>query len=318
MNPDVEQAIPQLVQDGVLPPAQASKLLREARGELLSVHGEMRALLSLGVLLAMGGVGVLVAENLDRIGPVSIAVALGLAAAGAFAWVVKTAPPFTWGRVDAPHLALDSMLVLAILLAGADLAYVEVKFTALGDQWPWHLLIVALLTGVAAFRFDSQPAFSLALSTFAAWRGLSIGVLGATLLSADTAVPWNAVGCGALFAAGGLALTRLRRKAHFEPVAVHLGWLLILGGMGAGMIGDGHLGWAAALLATGAALAAGAYRCRRFSLFAFGVVAAYAGLSRCALELADAEVLGCFWFSSTSILVLVGLILAQRRLREAP
>jgi hypothetical protein len=138
MNPDVAQAIPELVEAGVLPPAQAPKLLRVARGELLSVHAELRALLSLGVLLVTGGVGVLVAENLDRIGPVTIASALGLAALAAFAWVFRAAPPFTWDEVKAPHLALDSMLLLAVLLTGADLAYIEWKFTPLGAQWPWQ------------------------------------------------------------------------------------------------------------------------------------------------------------------------------------
>lgn len=318
MNPDVAQAIPELVEVGVLPPAQAPLLLRVARGELLSVHAELRALLSLGVLLVTGGVGVLVAQNLDRIGPVAIASGLGLAALVALAWVFRTAPPFTWDEVKAPHLALDSMLLLGILLAGADLAYIEVKLTPLGAQWPWHLLIVALLTGVAAFRFDSRPAFSLALSTFAAWRGVSVGVLGATFLPEASAVRWNAIACGALFAGLGFVLVRARRKPHFEPVAVHLGWLLILGALGWGMIESDGLAWAAALLLVGAGLAAGAYRVRRFSLFAFGVVAAYAGLSRIALDVVDAEILGCFWFSATSILVLAGLIMAQRRLKEAP
>jgi hypothetical protein len=318
MNPDVAQAIPELVKAGVLPSAQAPRLLRVARGELLSVHAELRALLSLGVLLITGGVGVLVAQNLDRIGPAAIASALGLAAFAALAWVFRSAPAFTWDEVKAPHLALDSILLLGILLAGADLAYVEVKFTPLGAQWPWHLLIVSLLTGVAAFRFDSRPAFSLALSTFAAWRGVSVSFLGATFLPEASAVRWNAIACGVLFAGLGLVLIRARRKAHFEPVAVHLGWLLILGALASGMIESSGLAWAAALLAVGAGLAAGAYRLRRFSLFAFGVVAAYAGLSRIALDVLDVEVLGCFWFSATSILVLAGLIVAQRRLKEAP
>lgn len=321
MNPDVAQAIPELVESGVLPPAQAPMspiLLRVARGELLSIHAELRALLSLGVLLITGGVSVLVAQNLDRIGPVTIASGLALAAIAALAWVEKTAPPFTWDEVKAPHLALDSILILGVLLAGADLAYIEWKFTPLGAQWPWHLLIMALLTGVAAFRYDSRPAFSLALSTFAAWRGVSVGVLGFTFLPETSALRWNAILCGVLFAGLGFVLKRARRKPHFEPVAVHLGWLLILGGLVSGLAEREGIAWAAALLLVGAGLAAGAYRLRRFPLFAFGVAAAYAGLSRLALETVDAEMLGCLWFSATSILVLAGLILAQRRLREEP
>ena len=179
MNSDAAEAIPRLVEAGIVPPDAAPRLLRVARGELVAVHGELRALLYLGVLLAMGGVGLLVEENLDRIGPVAIAAAIGLAAAAALGWVVRVAPPFSWREAPSPHLAFDYVLLLGVLLAAADLAYVEVRFTPLGAHWPWHLLIVAVFTALAAFRFDSRLAFSLALSTFAAWRGVSAAWLGA-------------------------------------------------------------------------------------------------------------------------------------------
>src|SRR4029077_10919013 len=125
MNPDAAAAIPKLVEAGALPPEAAPRLLRVARGELVSVHWELRALLYVGVLLIPGGVGLLVKENLDRIGPVAIAVGIGLAAAAALAWVIARAPPFSWGPSPSPHLAFDYMLLLGVLLAGAELAYVE-------------------------------------------------------------------------------------------------------------------------------------------------------------------------------------------------
>ncbi len=317
MNPDVAEAIPRLVEAGVLPPDEAPRLLRVARGELLSIHWELRALLYVGVLLVTGGVGLLVKENLDRIGPVAIAAGIGLAAAAAFGWVIRVAPPFSWREVPSPNLAFDYVLLLGVLLAGADLAYVEVKFTPLGANWSWHLLIVALFTALAAFRFDSRVVFSLALSTFAAWRGVSAARFGTDLWwkGAESTVRWNAIACGALFAVLGLVLKRTGRKAHFEPVAVTLGWLLIFGALASGM-GDAH--WVLvtlALLACGAALAVGAFQVGRFPLFAFGVVAAYAALSRLALDGAEGP-LGCFWFFSTPVLVIVGLFFAQRRLKE--
>jgi len=322
MNLDAAQAIPELAESGLVPPAAAPLLLRVARGELVSVHGELRALLYSGVLLITGGAGVLVKENLDRIGPVVIAAALGLAALAALVWVARVAAPFSWREMPSPNLAFDYVLLLGVLLAAADLAYLEVKFTPLGAQWPWHLLIVALLTGFAAFRYDSRVVWSLALSTFAAWRGVSAGRMGTAVLWAHAgAVRWNAVGCGVLFAVLGVVLVRTRRKAHFEPLAVHLGWLLILGGLASGMTESGRTGlaWAAALLVVGAALAIGAYRSRHFSLFAFGVLAAYVALSRLVIDVLEAgaaEALGCFWFSGTSILVIIGLLVAQRRLKE--
>lgn len=318
MNPDVARAIPELAASGALPADKAPLLLRVARGELLSVHGELRALLYAGVLLITGGVGLLVKENLDRIGPVAIAVGIGLAAA-ALAWVIAKAPPFSWGPVTSPHLAFDYILLLGVLLTGAELAYVEWKFTPLGAHWPWHLLIMALLAGVAAFRFDSRVIFSLSLSTFAAWRGVSVALLGSGLWNGSgDAVRWNAIACGVLFAVLGFGLARSGRKAHFEPVAVHLGWLLVLGGIGSGIAesGDSALRWGVALLLVGTGLAAGAFQARRFPLFAYGVLAGYVGLSRVVIGITKAEILGCFWFSITSIFLIIGLLIAQRRMRE--
>jgi len=315
MNPDVAGAIPRLVETGALPAAEAPRLLRVARGELVALFWELRAILYAGVLLITAGVGLLVKENLDHIGPVTLAAGIGLAAAAALAWVARTTPPFSWREAPSPNLAFDYVLLLGVLLAAADLAYVEVRFTPLGAAWPWHLLIVSLLTALAAFRFDSRVVFSLSLSTFAAWRGVSVAVLGGHVLwgRAEDAVRWNAIACGVLFAVLGFALKRSGRKAHFEPVAVTLGWLLVLGGMASGLQ---SLRWATALLLTGAALAAGAYRFRRFPLFAFGVIAAYAALTRLALSGVRTELLGCSWFFVTPLLVIAGLILAQRRMRE--
>ena len=319
MNPDVARAIPPLVEAGVLPAGQAPVLLRVARGELVSVHAELRALLYAGVLLASGGVGLLVKENLERIGPLAIAAGLALAALAALGWVVRVAPPFSWGEAPSPKLAFDYILLLGILLAAADLAYCEVELGLLAAHPEWHLLIVAGLAGLAAVRFDSRLVFSLALSSFAAWRGVSLAGAGRALISAGGALRWNAVACGALFVLLGWCLTRAGRKAHFEPVAVHLGWLLVLGGLAGGIFESGArgLGWAAALLAVGAGLAAASFRARRFPLFAFGVVGAYVGLTRWLAEISSDWSLGCLWLAVSSLLMVGGLLAAHRRMREA-
>jgi hypothetical protein len=318
VNPDVARAIPKLVESGILPPEKAPVLLRTARGELVSVHGELRVLLYAGVLLITTGVGLLVKQNLDRIGPAVIAAVLGLAAAAALVWVARVSPPFSWREVPSPNLAFDYVLLLGALLAAADLAYIEVKFTPLGAEWTWHLLIVSVFTGLAAFFFDSRIVFSLALSTFAAWRGLSVSRLDAYFWGASAnMVRWNAIGCGILFVVLGWILKKAGRKAHFEPVAVHLGWPLILIGLASGW-GETRawVFYTLGLLLCSVALAAGAYRFRRFPLFAFGVVGGYAAVSRLIAEVIDELTFGCLWFFVTALLLIFGLIAAQRRMRE--
>jgi hypothetical protein len=316
VNPEVASAIEELEKRGILDGGQAARFLRAARGELVSVHGDLRLLLYAGVLVTMAGVSVLVAQNLDRLGPVAIAVGLGLAAAGCLAWVASRAAPFTWGEVATPHLALDYILLLGVLLTGATLAYVEVNFTPLGAAWSWHLFVVAVLAGAVAVRFDSGIVFSVALSTFAAWRGVRASVLGTLLFSRPAGLRLEAIACGLLFLALGVALVRWRRKAHFEPVAVHLGWLLLAGALlsGSGPDTGEELLYSIAAFVAGAGLAAGAFARRRFSLFVLGVLTAYAGTSLLFLRLHPGEILGAFWFFASSVGLLVGLVLVHRRM----
>jgi hypothetical protein len=320
MNPDVAAAVARLERDGVLTPERARLFGRVARRELVSIRPELRLLLYGGVLAVMGGVGLLVQQNLDRIGPVAIAATLWIAAAGVLLWVLKHAPAFSWGQAASSHLALDYMLLLGVLLTGAALAYVEVKFTPLGASWSYHLLVMSAFAAVLAARCDSRIVASIAFSTFAAWRGASASTLEHAFWSGGGgagSLRANAVITGLLFVGLGYALVRSGRKAHFEPVAAHLGWLLVLGAVltGVGESGAEGTGFRLALFLVGSGLAAVAFRRGRFSLFGMGLVAAYIGLSAVVVDASPEAALTFLWFSSTGIAVLAGLLLAHRAMR---
>lgn len=320
MDHEVVAAVQDLTRRGIVPAERASVFLAVARRELVSVHAELRALFYLGVLLVAAGAGLLVRQNLDRIGPVTVAVGLGVAAAACFVYVFRTAHPFSWSQVPAPGMAFEYVLLLGVLLAATDLAYVEVQFAALGKAWPWHFLVVSLLAGFLAFRFDSRLVFSVALSAFAAWRGVSVSFLHEPMWRrvADP-ILWNAVGCGLLFAILGYELKRRGRKAHFEPAAVHLGWFLSLGALYSGLYSPSPrnaVWYGVALGVAGAALAYGAFRRKRFWLFAIGLVAAYAGGSHVLLQAVHSTTLRSAWYLLSSIGVLLALLRARRRIHE--
>ena len=287
MNPDVVRAIAGLRTAGILSAEQATFFDRVARRGLVSVRFEIRALLYAGVLLLTSGVGVLIAQHQQEIGPLAIAVGIALAAATCLLWVMRRAAPFSWGEVASPNVAFDYVLLLGLLLLAADLAYVEVQFTVLGPRWAYHLLIVGGLYLLAAYRWDSRTALGLALTTLAAWRGLSIGLVPAALgpgVAGDLRT--SAIVLGALYAlAAGLSV-RLARKAHFDEIFAKAGLLLLLGGLLAGALGVGP-GWSAWLLATlmvAAGVMAAAFRLRRSLYFAIGLVAAYVALVRLLFE----------------------------------
>src|SRR5262245_49578801 len=141
-----------------------------ARGDLVSIRAELRLLLYGGVLLAASGLGLFLKENHERLGPVFIAAIVAATALGCLAYVVRRAPPFSWNATESAHVAVDYLLLLAMLLIGADLAYVESQFLWLGPNWAYHLLAVAVLYFFAAYLFDSRAVLALALTSFAAWR----------------------------------------------------------------------------------------------------------------------------------------------------
>jgi hypothetical protein len=318
VNPDVAAAVGELHDRGLLSDAQARLFGRVARAELVSIHNELHALLYLGVLLTVSGVGWLLKDQMTRLGPLTIVALLALAAAGCFAWVQRRAPPFTWGAAPPAHLGLEYVLLLAVLLAAADLAYAETRFSALGERWPWHLLIVSLGAGALAFRYDSKLVLSLAVSSFAAWRGASVQVLERSVWTAvgeGSSLRANAIGCGLFFLAAGAALARTGRKPHFEPVPTHAGWLLVLGGLASGL-GGRSAGYELALLVVGGGLALTSFARRRFSLFAFGVIAAYVALSSLFLRASPRDTAVALWFLVTSLALLGVLVGAHRRLKE--
>jgi hypothetical protein len=126
-----------------------------------------------------------------------------------------------------------------------------------------------------------------------------------------------------LFVMLGRLMAAKGRKAHFEPTATYVGWILALGAMFGGTVtyhGEGidERTWALALCATGALLAWRAVRARRFPLFAIAVFAAWLGgnefVSMTVLEDAVTALFG-WWFLS-GIALIVALVRARHLFRE--
>ena len=318
MNPDVVDAIERLRERRVLSDAQAAPLLRVYRGELVSVEPELRATLYVGVLLLVSGVGLFLKENHERIGPAAIAVLLGIAALGCLFYAWRRLPAFSWQSAPSPHIAADYVLLLGVLVAAADLAWVESQFRVLGPSWPYHLLLVSLVYFAAAYRFDSRAVLSLALTAFAAWRGIAVTLsFAARAAGATPAVRANALVCGALFVAAGILSVRWNRKPQFEAVWTTLGLLLFLGALVSGVMqGSGAwLLWEAALgLASGAVIVV-SYRLRRSLDFSLGVLAAYLGLMRILGDGLRGS-FGLTVIAGSSLAVIALLVRVQRRMRE--
>jgi len=202
---------------GIIDDATASRSLALDRGEVFSLHLELRATLYAGVLLVLAGVGMLLARTLDRIGPLAIVLVIALAAAacGVPALRAKFAGrPLT--------LVGDYLLLLAVLLGSAGLAYAERQFTLLGPWWSWHLLLLAVVHAAIAYAFASPLVLAASLTSLAGWFGVG-GTLGDALhLSYTTPMLGaRALACAAVISAWRSADQRARPGTHFSDVFDH-------------------------------------------------------------------------------------------------
>jgi hypothetical protein len=195
----------------------ASRAVALDRGEVLSLHGELRATLYAGVLLVIAGVGTVLARNLDHLGPAVIVLAVALAAS---ACAIPAVRARLAGR--APGVAADYLLLLSVLLASADLAYAERQFNLLGPLWSWHLLLLAVVGAAIAYIFGSALVVAAALTALAGWFGVG-GSVGDALHAAFSTpeLGGRALACAAVIAAWRLADTRWRPDTRFSEVFDH-------------------------------------------------------------------------------------------------
>ncbi len=310
-------AVTRLEREGILAPEQVRLFGRVARGELVSLSTAIHALLYLGVAAVTAGAGLLFQNEIKNLGPLSIALAVGAAAALCLFWVARRSSAFSRGEVASPHFAYDYVLVLGALLAAGDLGFVESQFSPLGAQWPFHLLLVSLFYLALAFRFDSRTLFALSLTSFAAWRGVASTSVERAVFGffdeTDT-VRLNALACGIAFTLLGRELAWRRFTAHFEPAAAHLGWLLILQAIAWGIDRGPTAGLhRIALVAVGSGLAWFAWRGARFALFVFGILAAYLGLMVGLADAVDDTTAILFMVAVSSIALVFGLAAVHRR-----
>jgi hypothetical protein len=309
----VAAAVARLRSDGVLSEAQAAFLTRVARGELLSVRLELQLLLWAGVSLIAAGAGLLVKTHYDQIGPLAVTLLLTAATSVSFLYVVRHLPAFSWGEVPSPTLAFDYLLLLGVLLLGTDIAWIEYRWTLLGTGWPWHLLIVSLVCLPIAYRCDSRAVLSLALTTFAAWRGVSLTfVLNSAHRAGADLLRTNALAVGALFLAAAAATRLLRRKPHFEEVYGNIGLALLLGALFSGTFGrTSEPLWGIALFAAAGLTTFAGWWLGRGAYFAFGVCTAYAGFLRFFLDAWHDE--GAFLTVAASAGGIIWILVASRK-----
>jgi hypothetical protein len=289
--------------EGVITAAQYEALGVIVRKDLFSVSFELNALLYLGVVSVAAGVLWTVRTHFADLGDAVIVLALTVIVGLCCWYCFSRALPYSSGEVESPTAVFDYVLYLGCLTFAIELAYLETRYTLLGDSWDAYILFSAAVFFAAAYRFDNRLVLSLALSTLAAWFGIKLTRFG---YGSGDSLRISALIYGALVAAMGATLQRLGIKRHFVETHLHLAATAAFVALTSGAWTDSGLLYLAGLLALAAISMAYGIRYRQFAFVAYGAVYPYVGISlRLTRHWRDTATFGYGVVSASAMVVLM-------------
>jgi len=298
---------------GVITRAQHATLSGIVRRDRFSLFVELNAILYVGVISLVAGIGFTFRDYVASLGDTIILAILALLMTVSFGYCFAKAPPYSNSETESPSFAFDYVLYFGCLVLSATLAFLETRF-AIFHGWDTHLFIAAVGFGVLAYRFDNRFVLSLALSTLAAFLGLRLSGFFDTFDTGQLRIAGFLY--GALLLGAGVVLKRIAIKPHFLDVYLQLGANAMLLAVISGVFDDDIAAWGylAVLLILSAASIYFGIRFKRFAFVAYGTLFGYVGLSIRLLDLiSGGETVLLAYFAVTGSAVLLALVLIARR-----
>jgi hypothetical protein len=294
----------------ILPPERASQLEGAERREPFSIFAELRLVAWAGIMMITTGVGIVVKDNLDRIGPLAFAVVLGVAALGALLFVAWRRKQGRSGIID------DYIVLLGALLVSADVGFIEAQFKLFDAHWQRHLLLLAIIHAVIAYLFDSRAVLTLSITALAGWIGVQ-QPLGALFSARTIDFALRSLACSAAVLAWRQVDLKFRVSRTFQSVFEHFAANFAFGASMALLFDDKTrlIGIALALiLATAAFIYAVRSRREAFAIYAliYGVIAADSFV----LEMFNDGFIGLLFIVVSTIAAIVALFLIHAHFRS--
>ena len=260
----------------VISDAQFDTISAIVRKDRFSVFFELNALLYLGVVSLVGGIGWVVQEYAATFGDEAILFVLTALLLGCFYYCFSRALPYSYAFVESPNLALDYVLYLGCLTLGVELGYAEYRFHLMQGNWDYYLLASAGAFFVLAYRFDNRFVLSLALSTLAAWFGLRISRF--SFYTGET-LRRSGLMYGMLLIAAAIWFHRRNIKKHFTDTYFDIAGFVLFTSMISGVLQDESLIYLSGTIGLAAGAIAGGIRFNRFLFVVYGILFSYVAIS---------------------------------------
>jgi hypothetical protein len=296
---------------GAITTAQFGTIAAIVRKDRFSIFVELNALLYLGVLAFVAGLGWTIQTYFANIGDAAILIGLSTLLAASLYYCFSRAPEWSTARVESPNMAFDYVLYLACLVFAAELGYIETRFQLLGAHRDYYLLFSAVLYFIAAYRFDNRFVLSLALSTLAAWFGVKMS---AFAFISNESLRLAAISYGAVVGGLGAWLSRQGIKRHFLETYLHIAANVLFIAFVSGVFeGDRHWIYFAGLMALVVISINAGVRFRRFAFVVYGTVYGYVGVSAEILRDTHDSTADLLYVVVSGTIVIISIVLLARR-----
>ena len=208
----------QLHTDGIITAAELEQIEHYEMTKLFSLHWEIRTILYAGILLLTSGIGILVYKQIDTIGHQTILATIALAIAACFYYLLQYKQPYSNGEVKNVSPLFDYIALLACLLFGTFVGYLQFEYHPFGNQLWLATLLPALLFLYCAYAFDHKGLLALGITGFTSTLGLSIAPM--QLLDGsnftDISLLFTALALGFVLVLITLYCNSRRIKPHFS------------------------------------------------------------------------------------------------------
>ena len=217
---------------------------------LFSLRSEIRFLFFIAVSLFVSGAGILVYQDINSVGHVSLLSLLFILCSFCFFYAFKHAPGFSNEKQESKKSLFPYVVLAGNLLAGIFMGYLQYQYAVFGTHYNIATLVPTLLYFFSAYYFDHKGVLAIGITGLCAFIGFSASPSG--LLYNDFSETWGlvyyAIALAFVFIVWADFAESGNFKKHFNETYYHFS-LHILGVATLSQINDTYWPLAMALLA---------------------------------------------------------------------
>jgi len=310
-----------LEKEGLITHEGAGQIISRELLAPFSLHGELKTVLYLGVLLLNVGLGWLIYLNLDEIGHGIIIAGIALVCAGSFAFAWRHRVPYSPEKTESASPFYDYALLLSCLTFLILEGYLQYQYAFFGEKYGLATFLPAVLFFAAAYRFDHKGMLSLGITALVSWVGIAVTPL--TLLRdndfSSGRLVYSGLLLGAVLTGAAFFLAGRRIKKHFSFTYLNFGsHVLFVAGLAGLMVLEKEWLFAPLLAVITVAFIRYAQREQSFYFLIVAVVYAYVGLTYLVFQIDAFESELAFFYFIFSCAGVIWFLIRYKRILSPP